>query len=86
MHIVHSLKNCIVNISNVDQLLMYVSEDRFNSSNFENYFNYKSNINERKHYFIEGGHSILEENEEIIKDVFQRFLFEDYDTFLNLKI
>lgn len=86
MHIVHSLKNCIVNISNVDQLLMYVSEDRFNSSNFENYFKYNGVINERKHYFIEGGHSILEENEEIIKDVFKRFLFEDYDTFLNLKI
>lgn len=77
LQIIHSLKNCLVSINHVDNLLEYVPQTRFNSNNFEGYFKNLSLKNTRKFTYNEGGHSILEENLEQLSELLENFINEE---------
>lgn len=77
LQIVHSLKNCLVSINHVDSLLQYSNDNRFNSNNFDGYFKNLTLKNSRKYNYIEGGHSILEENTEELSELLENFINEE---------
>lgn len=77
LQIIHSLKNCLVSINHVDSLMQYENESRFNSPNFAEYFKNLTLKNMRKYTYIEGGHSIIEENLEEITEIIETFINDE---------
>lgn len=77
LQIIHSLKNCLVSINHVDGLLQFVNESRFNSNNFDGYFRNLNLKNNRMYKYIEGGHSIFEDNLEEISEIIETFINEE---------
>lgn len=77
LQVIHSLKNCLVSINHVDNLLQYNNDLRFNSTNFDGFFKNTSLKNSRNYTYIEGGHSILEENPEELSEIFENFINEE---------
>ena len=57
--------------------MQYSNETRFNSNNFEGYFKNTSLKNIRKYTYVEGGHSIVEENIEDVTEIIETFINEE---------
>ena len=57
--------------------MQYTEESRFTQNNFDGYFKNPDLVNIRKYTYIEGGHSLLEENPEELKDIIETFINEE---------
>ncbi|CAK57345.1 unnamed protein product (macronuclear) [Paramecium tetraurelia] len=72
VQVYHSLKNCLVNISEADLLQTFLQDETLDVNNVA--LSKKIQMNKRTVQYIEGGHSVLYENKDQLRDLYKQFI------------